>query len=200
MSESPIALPYSFYARDTHTVARDLLGKILVRTYGEESLTGRITEVESYIGEDDLACHASKGRTPRTEIMFGPPGHAYIYLIYGMYNCFNVVTEQEGFPAAVLIRALQPISGIKQMIVNRNGAKETNLMNGPGKLCQALNIDRTMNGGDLTDENSELFIHDDGFKVAPSDIQTSARIGVEYAGEHALLPWRYFLQNLPHSK
>ncbi len=190
----------SFYARNTHEVAKELLGKVLVRIVNDVPLSGRITEVESYIGEDDLACHASKGRTPRTEIMFGPPGHAYIYLIYGMYNCLNVVTEIEGFPAAVLIRALQPILGREEMVIHRKGAKESNLATGPGKLCQALQIDRALNGVDLTNADSELFLIDDGFSVLPENIATSARIGVEYAGEHALLPWRYFLPNLPHSK
>jgi DNA-3-methyladenine glycosylase len=173
-------LSTSFFARDTHRVARQLLGKLLVRELSGQKLIGRLTEVESYVGVDDLACHASKGRTPRTEVMFGPPGHAYVYLIYGLHHCFNIVTDQTGFPAAVLIRGLEPVAGF------------TGLANGPGKLTKALNITRELNRENLA-TSPLLYLADDGFTVNPQDIQTSPRIGVDYAGPCALYPWRYFL-------
>lgn len=177
-------LPRSFFALDTHAVARSLLGKLLVRRYQNTILTARITEVESYVGEDDLACHASRGRTARTEVMFGEAGHAYVYLIYGMYNMLNIVTEEKDFPAAVLIRGAVPISNIVKKI------------DSPGKLTLALHIDRTLNGEDLTNSN-RLYVADDGFSVLQKDIQTSPRIGVDYAGPDAFLPWRYYIN---HSK
>ncbi len=172
-------LPQSFYARDTHDVARDLLGKVLVRNVAGTMLCGRICEVESYQGEDDKACHASKGRTARTEIMYGPAGFAYVYMVYGMYHCLNVITEVENFPAAVLIRAVIPLQEMQQKT------------DGPGKLCRAFSIDRTHNNTNLT-ESAELYIIDDGTRIAKQNILTSARIGVAYAGEDALLEWRYF--------
>lgn len=171
-------LPRSFYARDTHVVAKQLLGKLLVRTLNEKSIVGRICEVESYVGEDDLACHASKGKTKRTEVMYGKAGYAYVYMIYGMYHCLNVVTEVENFPAAVLIRAVTPV---KHIFTNTDG---------PGKLCRTFAIDRTLNTHDIT-KKSVLYISDDGTRVAKKNIIQTPRIGVAYAGEHALLPWRY---------
>src|SRR4051812_6938356 len=122
----------SFYSRSALEVARDLLGAVLVKEQRGERRAGRIVGAEAYVGEHDLACHASKGRTPRTEVLFGPPGLAYVYLIYGMYNCFNVVTEPEGVAAAVLVRGLEPLEGIP------DGVR----LDGPGKLCAALGITR----------------------------------------------------------
>ena len=127
-----------FYERDTLTAAKELLGCFLVRKIGRKTWRARITEVEAYVGEDDLACHASKGRTKRTETMYGEPGHAYVYLIYGMYHCLNIVTEKGGFPAAVLVRAVE---------VEDVPKKETD---GPGKLCRFLEIDRTFDAWDVT--------------------------------------------------
>lgn len=190
----PSPLPYSFFARDTHIVARELLGKILVRQEGKNSVSGRIVEVESYVGEDDKASHASRGKTSRTEVMFGEAGHAYVYMIYGMYFCLNVVTGENNFPAAVLIRALEPISGIKTMQTRRQQIHELQLTNGPGKLCQALNITRTLNKENVV-TSKKLFIIDDGFVLMPSHITSAARIGVEYAGQHAQLPWRYYISD-----
>lgn len=172
-------LPQSFYARDTQAVAKDLLGKVLVRKIGNTFMQGRICEVESYQGEDDRASHASKGKTTRTEIMYGPAGFAYVYMIYGMYYCFNVVTEVENFPAAVLIRAVFPMHHVQ------------NKTDGPGKLCREFTIDRTHNGINLATSKT-LFIANDGARVLKQDIRTSPRIGVGYAKEDALLPWRYF--------
>lgn len=174
----PSPLPRKFYARDTHLVAKDLLGKLLIRKKDDKYLIGRICEVESYVGEDDKASHASKGKTKRTEVMYGQAGRAYVYMIYGMYYCLNVVTEVENFPAAILIRACEPIENIFSKT------------DGPGKLCREFSIDRTLNNHDLT-TSTELFIADDGFKVPNSTIITTPRIGVAYAGEDSLLPWRY---------
>ncbi len=186
-------LSRTFFAHDTHTVARELLGKLLVRPWRGKKLVGRITDVESYVGENDLACHASRGRTPRTEIMFGEAGHAYVYLIYGMYDCLNLVTERKDFPAAVLIRSLEPVVGIAVMHRLRGTSDIHHLTTGPGKLTQALAITRRLNGEDLT-ISRQLFVAADGYRVPNSSIATSARIGVDYAGEHAALPWRYFIR------
>ena len=171
-------LPRTFYSRDTHVVAKDLLGKLLVRKKDELNFIGRICEVESYVGEDDRASHASKGKTKRTEVMYGEAGHAYIYMIYGMYYCLNVATEVENFPAAVLIRACEPIENIFSKT------------DGPGKLCREFFIDRTLNMHDLT-TSSELYIADDGMQISPQSIIATPRIGVAYAGDDAALPWRY---------
>lgn len=190
-------LPRSFYARDTHIVARELLGKIVLRTIGGKKISGRITEVEAYVGEDDLACHASRGQTARTEIMYGEPGHAYIYLIYGMYHCFNIVTEQENFPAAVLVRALEPLHGLPTMQRRRPTAKKwEQLCNGPGKLTQALAITQKMNNEDLVQSNC-LTVLDDGWHQPAHDIATSPRIGIAYAGTAIDYPWRYFIKDSP---
>lgn len=190
-------LSRDFFRRDTHTVARALLGKIIVRRWGGENLAGRIVEVESYVGEDDAACHASRGRTPRTAVMFGEAGHAYIYLIYGMYYCLNVVTERIGFPAAVLVRALEPLAGIAAMQRRRNIREVRQLGSGPGKLTQALRIDRTLNGEDVA-RSDRLFVADDGYRVRARDVVTATRIGVAYAGQDALLPWRYYIKGNPY--
>jgi DNA-3-methyladenine glycosylase len=171
----PKRLSRNFFARNTHTVARQLLGKILVRNFRNIVITGRITEVECYIGEEDLASHASRGRTPRTEIMYGQAGRAYVYMIYGMYDMLNIVTERKGYPAALLIRSLDAVSG-------------------PGRLTRALHITRTLNGEDVTD-STRLFVIDDSWSVDPRQIFTSPRIGVDYAGLSAQLPWRYYLRD-----
>ena len=143
----PQTLPRDFFARPTLLVARELLGQRLVRHWEGQRLAGRIVEVEAYIGMDDLASHARFGKTKRNAAMFGPPGCAYVYLIYGMYACLNLVTEAENFPAAVLIRALEPIEGI-EIQQQRRGASVAlrDLARGPGRLCQALAIDRSLDG------------------------------------------------------
>jgi DNA-3-methyladenine glycosylase len=189
-------LPRSFFARDTQRVARELLGKLLVRRWRGSALIGRITEVESYVGPDDLACHASKGCTPRTKVMFGPAGHAYVYLVYGMHELFNLVTEAEGFPAAVLVRAVEPISGIAAMERARGTHKLRQLTTGPGRMTQAMRISRHLNRVDCC-TSERIFVADDGHSIEPSQIQTSPRIGVDYAGDWALRPWRYFLRDSP---
>lgn len=183
-------LKRGFFDRDTLTVARELLGQRLVRVIEGRRLSGRIAEVEAYVGEDDAACHASAGRTPRTEVMYGPPGYAYVYLIYGMHHCLNVVTDREDFPAAVLIRAIEPEEGLREMRANRPGRSDAELANGPGKLCQALQIDRRLNRMDLC-ANDELFM-ERAVPAREKDIVTTARVGVR--GDEAALAarWRFY--------
>ncbi|MCC2643602.1 MAG: putative 3-methyladenine glycosylase [Nitrospira sp.] len=171
-------LPRDFFARPTVQVAKSLIGKYLVREKGQGPVAGRIIEVEAYVGPQDKACHASKGRTRRTEVLFGPAGLAYVYLIYGMYHCLNVVTESEEFPAAVLIRAIEV---------------EGRLIDGPGRLCRAFSIDRTLNRLDLT-RREGLWFEDWGDHLSPKAIGAFPRIGVDYAGLWAKKPWRFRLQ------
>src|SRR5574341_1554084 len=171
-------LPRAYFNRPTVQVARSLVGKYLVRSIDGRELAGKIVEVEAYVGPQDKACHASKGRTKRTDVLYGPPGLAYVYLIYGMYHCLNVVTERTEFPAAVLIRAIEV---------------EGELIDGPGRLCRALEIDRSLNRLDMTVGNN-LWFEDWGIKVPRSTIGTFPRIGVEYAGPWAKKPWRFRLK------
>ncbi|MCD6289791.1 MAG: DNA-3-methyladenine glycosylase [Anaerolineae bacterium] len=188
-------LPPSFYERDTLIVARELLGQRLVRIVDGARVVGRIVEVEAYRGTDDLASHAARGRTPRNAVMFGPPGHAYVYFTYGMHYCLNVVTEPLGIPAAVLIRAIEPVEGIEVMRLGRPGRRDEELTNGPAKLCQALQIDRLFNGVALVPE-ARLFI-EEGEVVSDGQIATSPRIGVR-GDELALTrPWRFFIRGNP---
>jgi DNA-3-methyladenine glycosylase len=170
-------LPQSYFSRSTLLVARSLIGKYLVRENGTTTIAGRIIEVEAYVGSQDKACHASKGRTARTEVLFGPPGISYVYLIYGMYYMLNVVTERLEFPAAVLIRAIE-IDG--------------ELIDGPGKLCRELSIDRSLHRFDLTHGRS-LWFEDRGERVSRTQVGTFPRIGVDYAGAWANKPWRFRL-------
>ena len=179
-----MSLPLSFYRRPALTVARALLGKVLVHETPSGRRQGRIVETEAYIGERDLACHASKGRTKRTEVMFGPPGRAYVYFIYGMYYCFNVVTEPEGIPAAVLVRALEPGPGIPPGLAT----------NGPGKLCRAMGITLSQNGEDLL--GHRLFI-EDAAPIPRSRIERGPRVGVDYSGPWASRPYRLWIRNCP---
>jgi len=170
-----LVLPASFYARPTLRVAKSLLGKYLVRETAASLRVGRIIEVEAYVGPHDRASHASRGRTKRTEVMFGRPGLAYVYLIYGMYHCLNVVTERVEFPAAVLIRAVE------------DGAA---LLDGPGRVCRSFKIDRDFNYHDLTSGNA-LWIEDRGDRIRRTRIGAFSRIGVDYAGSWAAKPWRF---------
>jgi DNA-3-methyladenine glycosylase len=172
-----LRLPQSFYARPTLTVAEELLGATLVHRLEGRRLAGRIVEVEAYIGREDRACHARFGEKGRARLLFGPPGVAYVFLIYGMYDCFNAVTEPDGSPAAVLVRALEPEEAVP--VEGRT--------DGPGKLCRALHIDRRHSGLDLT--HGELFIEEPR-GPAPTVVATP-RIGVDYAGEWAERPWRF---------
>ncbi len=170
-------LSQRYFNRPTLTVARSLVGKYLVRENGKGTIAGRIVEVEAYVGCEDKACHASKGKTARTEVLFGPPGMSYVYLIYGMYHMLNVVTERMEFPAAVLIRAIE-VDG--------------ELIDGPGKLCRALGIDGSLNRLDMT-YGQFLWFEDRGARVPNKQVGTFPRIGVDYAGVWARKPWRFRL-------
>jgi DNA-3-methyladenine glycosylase len=184
-------LPRVFYARSAIEVAPALLGKVLVREHGGVRLAGRIVEVEAYLGEEDAASHAFRGPTPRNRSMFGPPGHAYVYLIYGVHHCLNIVTGPEGEGQAVLIRALEPLEGLEIMRQRRGRVPDRHLTNGPGKLCQALAIDRRLDGHDLC--LGELLWVEDGPPPA-EPICRGPRVGVR-GDERALTrPWRFFLQ------
>jgi len=187
---SALKLPRSFYEQSTIKVAKQLLGKYLVRKHPEGSTIGRIVEAEAYIGPQDLACHASKGRTTRTEVMFGSAGHAYVYYIYGFYNMLNLVTESKDYPAAVLIRAVEPVEGIELMKSRRRNRILRNLASGPGKLCQAFDIDRALNGADLC--GNVLFVEDRG--EPPPKFQAKPRIGVDYAGKWKDKPFRFLIR------
>ena len=172
-------LPRSFYDRDAATVARELLGKLLIhRSDGMERI-GRIVETEAYLGPHDLAAHSARGRTKRTEVMFGPPGRAYVYRIYGMYDCMNVVTEPDGRASAVLLRALEPVS----VIMDKT--------NGPGLLCRAMRIDRALNGHDLLSRN---FFIAEPRQEEPIIIVKRPRIGVDYAGRWAKRLLRFYVK------
>jgi DNA-3-methyladenine glycosylase len=192
-------IPESFFARPTLTVARELLGQRLVRELGEKRLSGLIVETEAYIGVNDSASHASKGRTSRTEVMFGPPGYTYIYLIYGMYHLLNLVTEQNEFPAAVLIRAIDPQTGISAMqthraATNRRPVARKNLTNGPGKLCQALCIDRGLNNKPIF-KPDQLWI-EFADPISPRDVMCGPRIGIGYAQvDDQAAAWRFWMRD-----
>jgi DNA-3-methyladenine glycosylase len=149
-------------------------------------IAGRIVEVEAYDGQHDLACHASKGRTERTDVMFGEAGHAYVYFIYGMHSCLNVVTGPVDYPAAVLVRALEPLDGIEKMVPGRD--RPARIASGPGRLTRALRIDRSLNRADLC-APGPLFI-EEGMPAADDEVLRGPRIGVEYAGPWASKPWR----------
>lgn len=183
-------LPRFFYEQKTVDVAKQLLGKYLVRKHPEGDTVGRIVETEAYVGPQDLACHASKGRTARTEVMFGQAGHAYVYFIYGFYNMLNLVTEQKDHPAAVLIRAVEPVSGIDLMRQRREMDKLRDLSNGPGKLCLAFAIDRSLNGADMC--NGVLYVEDRG-DPAPK-FNATPRIGVDYAGKWKDKRYRFLIR------
>lgn len=200
-------IPQEFYLGNTVEIAQALLGKYLFHRLPDgEILGGRVTETEAYVGRCDKACHAyAYRRTERTSTMFGPAGHAYVYLIYGMYHCLNFVTEPEGEPSAVLLRGLEPVLGIERIQRLRFGDKpltpyrRKNFLNGPGKICQGLGIDKTLNGIELT--GNTLFLCDSpsdlGFPCSISrteHICSGPRIGIDYAEECKDLPWRFWLE------
>lgn len=188
MTTSP--LPRNFYNRPTLTVARELIGARLVRILDGQTLVGLITETEGYIGQEDLACHARVGITARTKPMFGPPGHAYVYFTYGNHWMLNAVTEGEGFPAAVLIRAIWPVEGVEVMSERRNGRDTF----GPGKLCQALGINQSLNTADLTEPSAGLWI-EKGVEVPDSAVTIGPRVGLNNTPEPWLSkPWRYLVK------
>jgi DNA-3-methyladenine glycosylase len=185
-----MTLPRSFYARPTLEVARSLLGVRLVRLLDGQRLSGLVIEVEAYVGEQDLGCHAKAGLTPRTRVMYGPPGHAYIYFTYGMHWLLNVVTEAEGFPAAVLIRAIQPKEGL-QVIRQRRGGRDTR---GPAKLTRALGVDGSLNGVDLCARESGLWL-EAGRQVPDSSVTIGPRVGLNTVPEPwKSIPWRFLAE------
>jgi DNA-3-methyladenine glycosylase len=171
-------LPKTFYDRDAESVARELLGKLLVHRVKRQKRVGRIVETEAYLGPSDLAAHSARGRTARTEVMFGPPGHAYVYLIYGMHHCLNVVTGPGDHASAVLLRALEPIANLDSA-------------SGPGRLCRAMEIDRRLNGHDLTKGELTLIEPEEG--QVPFEIVARPRVGVDYAGEWASKLLRFYI-------
>ena len=190
-------LKRNFYNRDTLIVAKELLGKYLVRRVFSTDLTSstssgqaarviraKIIETEAYCGLNDLANHASRGLTPRTKVMFGPAGFTYVYLIYGMYNCLNIVTEKEGYPAAVLIRGVNIINGLP-----RDGVA---ILRGPGKVCRELKIDRSLNNIDIV-ANREIWIEEGGV-IKSSQIKKGKRIGIDYAGSYKNKLWRFYIK------
>jgi DNA-3-methyladenine glycosylase len=186
-----------FFNRDPRTVAREILGKLVVRRAGRKVLAGRIVEVEAYLGADDAAAHAAAGRTARNDVLFGPPGHAYVYFIYGVHYCLNVSCMPEGHAGCVLIRALEPVAGMREMAQAR-GIKEFDpesvrdlhkLLSGPGKLCEALNITRPRdNGKDMLAPHSDLQLRDNEF--SPARILVTTRIGITKSAE---MPLRYLI-------
>ena len=178
---------HNFYNRSTLKVARELIGARLVRIFDGDKLVGLITETEAYIGEKDLGCHAHVGKTNRNAMMYGLPGHAYVYFTYGNHWMLNVVTEREGFPAAVLIRAIQPIEGIEVMSERRHGRDTF----GPGKLTQAMGITKSENGIDLTESAGGLWI-EAGMHVPNSRVTKSPRVGLYSVPEPwKSMPWRF---------
>jgi len=184
-------LPREFYNRPTLTVARELIGTRLVRILEGDKLVGLISETEAYVGETDLACHAKAGRTPRTIPMYGPPGHAYVYFSYGNHWMLNAVTEREDFPAAVLIRAIQPVEGVEIMSERRKGRDTF----GPGKLTQAMGITKNENMVDLTVAGSELWI-EAGDSVSDKNVTIGPRVGLNSVPEPWFSkPWRFLVKS-----
>jgi DNA-3-methyladenine glycosylase len=202
MIKSAKLLSRTFFNRDPRTVARELLGKLIVRSEGRKMLAGRVVEVEAYLGVGDLAAHAAAGQTERNAVLFGPPGHAYIYFIYGVHYCLNISCLPDGRAGCVLIRALEPVSGLREMAKARelddlelNLPRELRkLASGPGRLCEALGITRPRdNGKDVVAEQTDLQVMDDGFKIR--EIGVTPRIGITKSAE---LPLRYIIANSPY--
>ncbi len=185
-------LTRDFFHRPTLQVARALLGARLVRIEADGTrLSGLITETEAYIGQEDQGCHARAGLTKRTRVMFGPPGHAYVYFTYGMHWLFNCVTEAEGFPAAVLVRAIQPLEGLERMAQRRRGRPRRAWTDGPAKLCQALGIDGAFDGADLCAPNAVLFL-EAGERIPDARVTIGPRVGLYSVPEPwKSIPWRF---------
>ncbi len=193
-------LSREFYNRDSLVVAKELLGKVLVHEHNGHRLAAKIVETEAYMGWEDKAAHSYGGRrTPRVEVMYGGPGYSYVYFIYGMYYCFNIVTREEGVPQAVLVRAIQPLEGQEQMALNRfqksysdlSRSQLLGLGNGPGKLCQALRIDRELNGEDLC--GHKLYLEDG--EAQAFHIISAKRVGIDYAEEAKDFLWRFYIED-----
>lgn len=190
-------LERSFYMRDALTVSRELVGKVLVHETSDGITKGRIVEIEAYKGDIDKAAHSyGRKRTERTEIQFGPGGYAYIYFIYGMHFCMNVVTGAKNSPEAILLRALEPLDGIALMEERRKTGRKSSLCNGPGKLCRAMGIDKSCYGLDLC--GNRLYVEDDGWEAGPGKVMTTKRINIDYAEEAVDFPWRFILADSPY--
>ncbi|MGB9418376.1 MAG: DNA-3-methyladenine glycosylase [Acidobacteriaceae bacterium] len=191
-------MPRAFFGRPPDSVARDVLGKLLVRRTGNALLAGRIVEVEAYFGDGDPAAHSAAGRTARNAVLFGPPGHAYVYFIYGMHSCLNISCEPTGQAGSLLVRALEPLQGLAQMAAWRGltaQAAPRLLTSGPGRLCQAFGITRaTHNGIDLLSADSELQLRDDGYGT--QSILATPRIGITKAAER---PLRFLISGSPYA-
>jgi DNA-3-methyladenine glycosylase len=197
-------LPRKFYERNTLEVAKDLLGKYIIHFTEGTKRVGKIVEVEAYMGPDDKAAHSYNfRRTKRNEVMYGPAGHAYVYIIYGMYNCMNIITEGVDIPRGVLIRAIEPIEGLDEMALSRFNKKYNelkrsqilNLTSGPGKLCIAMNITSADNGEDLC--GNKLYVAEDKEKNT-FEIVSSKRINIDYAEEYINCPWRFYIKGNPY--
>lgn len=188
-------VPRTFYKRDDVVqISKDLIGKVLCTHFDGILTSGMIVETEAYNGRTDAACHAYPDvRTSRTETLYGPPGFAYVYLCYGIHHLFNVVTNREGVADAILVRAVKPMDGIEEMI-KRRGKEKLNpvITNGPGKMSQALGITTARNETDLLGD--KIWVEERGFSFSSNEIKASTRIGVDYAGEDARLPWRFTLK------
>lgn len=183
-----------FYMKDAVTAGKELLGKIIVKKRADGKIfSGRITEVEAYMGAVDKASHSyGNRRTKRTEVMYKEGGYSYVFLIYGMYECFNVTVSDEGKPEAVLIRGVEPLENREIMQAERRVKKEKDISNGPGKLTKALGITREDNGADLV-TSDVIWLEDDGYIV--KDVVETTRIGIDYAEEDALKPWRFYIKD-----
>jgi DNA-3-methyladenine glycosylase len=201
MNQRAKLLRRAFFNRDPRIVSRELLGKLIVRRVGRKRIAGRIVEVEAYMGAGDLAAHAAAGRTARNEVLFGPPGRAYVYFIYGVHYCLNISCLPAGEAGCVLVRALEPVAGIRDMakarrlddreLVSQRGSRK--LTSGPGRLCEALGITRVRdNGKDMVSSRSDLQVMDDGFRVA--EIAVTPRIGITKSAE---MPLRYLISGNP---
>ena len=192
-------LERTFFSRPTGLVAADLLGCTLVHISSEGPVGGLIVETEAYIGEEDQACHARAGRTPRTAVMYGPPGHAYVYFSYGVHWMFNVVTEAEGMPAAVLVRAIRPTMGIDIIRRRRGNQPEKHWTDGPGKLCRALGIDKAHDGLDLCAAEAPLLIAQRN-PACEVSVTNTARVGLNKVAEPwKSIPWRFLLNSSPEA-
>lgn len=186
-------LPRAFFNRDTLHVARDILGQRLVHVENGERVSGVIVEAEAYCGEQDLGCHAKAGRTARTKVMYGPPGHAYVYFTYGMHWLFNCITREEGQPEAVLIRAIAPLEGLDKIAERRKGQPRKRWTDGPAKLTQALGINGEDNGLDLTKAGASIFI-EEGWQITDKAVTTGPRIGLYTVPEPwKSKPWRFLV-------
>jgi DNA-3-methyladenine glycosylase len=188
-------LPRSFYERDDVVqISKDLIGKVLCTYFNGIQTSGKIVETEAYDGRNDKACHAHLNRrTKRTEVMYGSPGYAYVYLCYGIHHLFNIVTNREGLADAVLIRAIEPLEGAEEMVKRRGKEHLTKAIgNGPGKLSEALGIRKAHYGTDLTGNN--IWIEDRNIEISENNIISSERVGIDYAEEDADLPWRFSIK------